>query len=182
MERTEETKDRIGKGLRKYHSERYLKNPKFCRQCGKILVYNGGRINHLRFCSEDCRKLFHSKLASERGRKSSQVRGRRSKGEIALYEMCESRFSNVKPNYVIAEGWDADIVLLDHKIAIMWNGGWHYQEIKGGLKHSLAQVQNRDRIKQELFTKLGWKVIVYEDRFFTPKEAFEHLLELVKEL
>ena len=26
-------------------------------------------------------------------------------------------------------GWDADIILPDYKIAILYNGKWHYEEI-----------------------------------------------------
>ena len=42
-------------------------------------------------------------------------------------------------------GWDADIVIEDIKTAVLWNGIWHYKKITK--KHSVAQVQNRDKIK-----------------------------------
>lgn len=35
-------------------------------------------------------------------------------------------------------GWDADIIIEDLKIAILWNGKWHYEKITE--KHSVSQV------------------------------------------
>ena len=38
----------------------------------------------------------------------------------------------VNPNsqmYSIFNGWDADIILTDLKIAILWNGKWHYEKL-----------------------------------------------------
>ena len=45
--------------------------------------------------------------------------------------------------------------------------------------HSLKQVQNRDKIKTKLFKSLGWKVLVFEDRYFTPESAFEIIKKMV---
>lgn len=42
-------------------------------------------------------------------------------------------------------GWDADIIIPNIKVAVLWNGKWHYEQIKKG--HSVKQVQNRDKIK-----------------------------------
>ena len=79
------------------------------------------------------------------------------------------------PNEKIIDGWDADIVIHDTKTAILWNGPWHYQEMNFG-NHSLKQIQNRDRIKIKEFTNAGWKVLIFEDRYFTPQTAFNSLI------
>lgn len=105
------------------------------------------------------------------GKKSAASRVKRSKDEIKLYELCKNYFTNVKSNYIVEDGWDADIVLPDLKIAIMWNGPWHYKEM-GMSNHSLSQVQNRDKIKTRLFESKGWTVIAFEDRYYTPEKAF----------
>jgi hypothetical protein len=94
----------------------------------------------------------------------------RSKDEIALFKLCLDYFINVGHNTVITDGWDADIILNNQKIAVLWNGPWHYKEMPG-LKHSLLQVQTRDMIKIKLFEDLGWKVVIFEDRHFTPDSA-----------
>lgn len=125
-----------------------------------------------------CSTVCKSKLLSSAGRKSAASRVTRSKNEIKLFTLCETEFACVA-NHIIADGWDADIVIPDHKIAILWNGPWHYKEMN--LKnHSLAQVQNRDKIKTSLFESLGWTVLVFEDRHYTPESAFKVIQNLIK--
>ena len=77
------------------------------------------------------------------GRNSKQ--GKRSKNEILFYELCLELYKNVTSNEVIFNGWDADVILKNEKIAVLWNGIWHYKKITK--KHSVEQVKNRDRIK-----------------------------------
>ena len=55
------------------------------------------------------------------------------------------------------------------------NGPWHYKEM-GFSNHSPLQVQNRDKIKINLFQSLGWKVEIFEDRYYTPESAFNKLV------
>ena len=62
-----------------------------------------------------------------------------------FYELCVKEFSDVLSNENIFNGWDADIILTKEKVAVLWNGIWHYKKITK--KHSLIQVQNRDIIK-----------------------------------
>lgn len=70
---------------------------------------------------------------------------RRSKNEIAFCELCEKYFKNVKHNEQMFNGWDADVIIEDIKVAVLWNGPWHYRQLFEG--HNLKQIQNRDRIK-----------------------------------
>lgn len=109
------------------------------------------------------------------GRNSAKKRNLRSKDEIALYEMCRDRWHDTVANGVIAEGWDADIIIPSKKVAILWNGPWHYREMNMN-NHSLKQVQTRDRIKMNLFRNLGWRVIVFRDDEDTPESAFKKLV------
>lgn len=117
-------------------------------------------------------------LAKIGGRASAASRKKRSKQEIELFDLCSLEFKNVLSNSIIVDGWDADIVLPDHKIAILWNGPWHYREMNMK-NHSLLQVQTRDKIKTEKFTANGWKVLVFEDRYYKPVEALEKIKEMV---
>lgn len=137
-----------------------------CVICGKN---SGGR----KTCSEYC--LFERRSIVARQNVSKIPN--RSFDEIKLFELCATTF-NCLANHMIDSGWDADIVLPDHKIAILWNGPWHYKDMKM-TNHSLIQVQTRDRIKTELFESLGWTVLVYEDRYYTPVSAFTDILEMV---
>ena len=35
---------------------------------------------------------------------------------------------NVKHNEAIFNGWDADVIIEDIKLAVLWNGKWHYEK------------------------------------------------------
>lgn len=86
---------------------------------------------------------------------------RRSKNEELFYQLCTNEYVNVKHNEPVFDGWDADVLLPDYKVAVLWNGKWHYEKITE--KHSVKQVQNRDRIKVETITRLGWKPYIIKD-------------------
>jgi hypothetical protein len=58
-------------------------------------------------------------------------------------------------------GWDADIIIPILKIAILWNGKWHYEKLMK--EHSLEQVQNRDIIKIKEIKKLGFTPYIIKD-------------------
>lgn len=121
-------------------------------------------------CSAECTHDIRSRKA----RNNPGLGTKRSKQEIELYSLCCDEFSNVDSNIKLVDGWDADIVLQDEKVAILWNGPWHYKEMNIG-NHSLKQVQNRDLIKTKLFLENGWSVEVFEDRYYSPQTAIETL-------
>lgn len=149
---------------------KYYDDPDKCVSCGTILKFGYTR----KTCNDECLTQFRIDNNSIRGKRSANKIVKRSKDETLLYELCKAYFSYVENNTIIADGWDADIVIPTMKLAIMWNGPWHYIQMPHK-NHSLAQVQNRDKIKTNLFTKLGWDVIVFEDRYFTPYSAFEYI-------
>lgn len=144
-----------------------------CTICGKFF----GCMKNKRVpstCSPECKQLSLSRA----GKKSAASRITRSVDEIALYNLCASHFTHVTHNEPIFNGWDADIIIHDVNIAILWNGPWHYQHMVG-LKHSLDQVRNRDRIKLQEIAKLGWTALVFEDRSWSVQDAFNHIVDLV---
>jgi len=69
--------------------------------------------------------------------------------------------ANLPDNAVMFNGWDADIIIPDLKVAILWNGPWHYIEISKTQK--LKQVQNRDRIKLREIINCGYRPYIIED-------------------
>lgn len=109
-------------------------------------------------------------IQSKNGRSNAAKRQKRSKSEIYLEELCKKDNLNIKCNSQLFNGWDCDIALMDYKIAILWNGPWHYQECGG--KHSLAQTQSRDKIKLKEIIKSGWQPYIIEDRKGKFKESF----------
>jgi hypothetical protein len=161
---SEETKAKIGKsGLNRVYKRdiskniiSYERNPNRCTQCGKALSYN---MRFRKTCSDEC---LHT-LRSELGKKLVALQNLRSKNEIAFCQLCEQYFGkeNVLHNAVMFNGWDADIIIPSLKVAILWNGPWHYIEISKTQK--LKQVQNRDRIKLREIINCGYRPYIIED-------------------
>lgn len=117
---------------------------KYCDACRHLaMVANGKRISAL----------------------SVATQVRRSKNEILFATLCANEFSNVSTNepfFVSKYGnWDADVILHDHKIAVLWNGIWHYKQVRKG--HSLVQVQARDKIKLDVIKDNGYASYVIVD-------------------
>lgn len=161
---SEETKAKIGKsGLNRVYKRdiskniiSYERNPNRCTQCGKALSYN---MRFRKTCSDEC---LHT-LRSELGKKLVALQNLRSKNEIAFCQLCEQHFGkeNVLHNVSMFNGWDADIIIPDLKVVILWNGPWHYIEISKTQK--LKQVQNRDRIKLREIINCGYRPYIIED-------------------
>lgn len=141
-----------------------------CSYCKKMFLTKSNGKATRKTCSSNCTHI----MCSIAGKKSASIRTKRSKSEIILYELCSKHYVNVSHNEIILNGWDADIIINDFKLAILWNGPWHYKQLNLN-NHSLKQVQTRDWIKINLFKQNGWNVEVFEDRYFTPETAFEYL-------
>lgn len=138
-----------------------------CKLCGED--FECKRHLKRKFCSKSCSATYNNSLPHIKdkmrlaGLKSAQIQAkeRRSKNEKYFAELCEQHFHNIKTNEPIFNNWDADVILLDEKIAVLWNGKWHYEKI--GEKHSLKQVQNRDKIKIEEIKKCGYLPYIIKD-------------------
>jgi len=143
---------------------------KICKLCNKQYKTFTNQLS----CSAECFKRLKQKGGSLGGKISASKIIKRSKDEIKLYSLCKDYFNSVRHNEIISDGWDADIIIDDYKLAILWNGPWHYKQLT--LKnHSLLQVQNRDKIKLKVLTAAGWEVIIFNDNLYTPEQAFEVL-------
>lgn len=150
---------------------------KECEFCKKIYKT---RKKKQKCCSKRCaflyRNKYHnicSKWGHNGGLKSTKVQkqNRRSKNEIYFSELCKGYFNKVLTNENIFNGWDADVIVEDHKIAVLWNGKWHYEKITK--EHSVKQVQNRDKIKIKEIKKCGYKPYVIKDMGKYDKEFVE---------
>lgn len=126
-----------------------------CAVCSKEFLHK----NRIRCCSSECRRVNMSKggLRSATVQKES----RRSKNETLFADLCCNYFENTTTNEPIFNGWDADIILKNERVAVLWNGKWHYEKITE--KHSVEQVQNRDKIKIKEICNLGFKPYVVKD-------------------
>lgn len=95
------------------------------------------------------------------GRISSASQNRRSKNEIRFAQLCKKFFKNVGVNVPMFNGWDADVIIYDKNVAVLWNGVWHYKKITK--QHSLKQVKNRDKIKLLEIQKCGYIPYIVKD-------------------
>ena len=161
---SEETKQKISKTAKQYN----IDNPrsvtmKICHGCNKEFY-----IRKRKTCSEECRKIAHSNGASKGGTASAAKNVRRSKGEIRFAELCIEYFgkNNVLCNELIFKDnnnnfWDADIFITTIGLGILYNGIWHYEQVRE--KHNLKQVQSRDNIKQKIIINNGFSYYIVKD-------------------
>lgn len=146
---------------RQKHIEEYYKHPKLCKHCNGVIPYE---LRDKKTCGNaDCIQALKDAGSRKGGTISAAKIVKRSKNEIAFCELCEEHFGvdNVLHNVVMFNGWDADVILLKEKIAILWNGPWHYRKIKSN--HSVKQVQNRDKIKIKEIEKCGFTPYIIKD-------------------
>ena len=139
---------------------KYEKNPKLCKCCGRKIPYEN---RHRLTCSTECENKLVIDGSHIGGRQSANLQARRSKNEIAFCEMCEEYFGkeNVVHNAPLFNGWDADVIITNLKLAILWNGPWHYKKVTK--THNLKQVQDRDKIKINEISKCGFEPYIVKD-------------------
>lgn len=181
------TRQKISKTLKARPNERSKHNEiikKICPNCNnefETTFYSRKKM----FCSRSCASSFYNKnhrdILIKAGLKSAKVQQetRRSKNEIYFAELCKQFFNNVKTNESIFNGWDADVILENEKIAILWNGKWHYEKLNK--KHSVKQVQNRDEIKIKEINKMGYQPYIIKDMGKYNKEFVEKQFEIFKQ-
>lgn len=155
---SDETRNKLIKSCKKNNIKEII-----CKGCGKIFKAFTKNEKRRTCCSQECKLIINKKSGQKGGLISSSIqsKNKRSKNEKLFYELCLNKFLSVINNTPMFNGWDADIILLNEKIAILWNGKWHYEKITK--KHSVEQVQNRDKIKILEIRKLGFKEYIIKD-------------------
>jgi hypothetical protein len=161
---SEETKQQIRKSLikdfnqfSKIKVEKIIK-PRVCVNCGCEFENENKRK---KCCCDDCTSNKRKIGSIKGGRQSVLNQNKRSKNEILFGDLCMMNFADVRFNEPIFNGWDADVIIQDYKLAILWDGNWHHKQI--GSKHSLLQVQNRDKIKIKEIIKSGYEPYIIKD-------------------
>jgi len=157
------TKNIKVKNINKKKIKSGFKKIRICKQCKCIFI----ALRKTRsFCSQSCATTWrnlNTNQARNAGLASAKIQSinRRSKNEKYFCELCENKFKSVEHNIAMFNNWDADVIIHDIKYAILWNGKWHYDKITK--KHSVKQVQNRDRIKIKEIRKFGYNIYVIKD-------------------
>jgi hypothetical protein len=179
---TPETRAKISASLKKIPGGRRTQYVTIrCQCCDHSFETSPGKAKRRIFCSRKCSITFRNLngLAQRAGLASvaAQTSSRRSKNEILFAELCSTRF-DILTNVPMFEGWDADIVIPSLKIAVLWNGAWHYKQISKS--SSLAQIQTRDKIKLDVIVRCGYVPYVIKDMGkYNPcfvKEKFEEFI------
>ena len=171
---SEEQRKKVSESLK----GRKRKPNKHCLSCGKE-VSPRNKSGYCRLCNnkhrvytpELKRKLHFAGLKSVK----SQADLRRSKNEMYFADLVKEHY-NIVCNEPMFNGWDADIIIPDLKVAILWNGNWHYKQIKGSLK----QVQNRDKIKLSEIKKCGYIPYIIKDEGKFSIEKCEKEFEILQ--
>ena len=140
---------------------------KLCLECGITFKHV-----YRKTCSDECYSNCRSKNSKVNGaiggRESQASQPRRSKGEVLFFTLCSNYFgedevlSNAQV-FIDKNGnfWDSDIVIPKCRLALCYNGIWHYQQI--GKKHNLKQVQSRDLIKKSIISENGYIQYIIKD-------------------
>ena len=122
-----------------------------------------------KLCSVKCARVFEqTSVYKENAVKNGQIGGKisatkqskRSKNEVYFSELCENYFE-ITTNEPYFDGWDADVIIHAKKLAILWNGAWHYKQISK--TQSLKQVQARDKVKTAIIERYGYTPYVIKD-------------------
>lgn len=186
---SEETVEKIRKSVQLFFEKegRTARRERTCSHCGSL--FSTEKKTQI-YCSRSCSSK--GSMSSMEARERSRTRmlktleelkeKKRSKNEILFYQMCADHFEDVRHNEALFDGWDADVLLMNEKVAVLWNGKWHYEKLTKN--HSVQQVQNRDQIKIKKITEAGWAPYVIKDmgRYNGAfvQEEFERFLELFK--
>lgn len=125
-----------------------------CIRC-KCDVNTDGKSN-CKFC-DTCRKERRREI----GLHNAAAMPRRSSNEILLAELCKQQFRSVTTNDPVFDNWDADILIWDHNVAVLWNGPWHHKQLRKN--HSIKQVSAREKVKLHAIENAGWRWLILND-------------------
>lgn len=167
-----------------------VRKEKKCENCKKSFI---SKNKKQKLCGIECAKEYNRRDKKEiinRGRKGGLISAgkqqRRSKGEKYLSELCEEYFGkeNIKCNERKFKDkknnlWDADIIIENIKLAILYNGIWHYKKINK--KHKLKQVKMRDKLKEKIIIENNYNYYIIKDLgSYNKKFVEEEFKKLIK--
>ena len=174
-----ETKKKLSESLYKRNLDRYRQEiengmrdaktmQKFyknnCIMCNKEFLARREKLTCSEVCYKERLKITGHKGGTITASLPYHIKNR-SKNEKLFYEMIKSKFNDALPNQRIFNGFDADIVIPSLKLAIHWNGVWHYKQIfntsKG--KYQFEQIQSRDKQRLNEIEKCGFSNYIVKD-------------------
>lgn len=147
-----------------------------CKVCDKEFNW----VIFKKTCSQSCLNIINRKSSILAGKlsssKSYQIKSR-SKNERLMYKKIKDVYSDALHNYRAFDGWDADIVIPSLKIAIHWNGVWHYKNVYNNEygEKLFESVKAKDILKYKAIEEKGYTnyIIVDMGRFNINKVNYE---------
>lgn len=146
------------------------RHPSICIECGKTHFVRGYQLKRRKFCCGTCRNKYNNKF----------IKGSRSKAEILLEKTLLETFPDLNILFndrLVLDGLELDVYIPQLKIAIEWNGIFHYRSTKGSV---LEQYIKKDELKQERCKKLNINLLVVKDMTSNPKYVKSEIDNLVK--
>lgn len=123
------------------------KENKNCLNCQSTFISSGIR----KFCSQKCSALYTKNKCGTK----------RSYNEKYFYELILKSFPDAVHNEFIFNGYDADIIIPSIKLAVHWNGLWHYKTIIN--EEKFHKIQKRDAERYHEIEKCGYQNYVIKD-------------------
>lgn len=159
--RSQETKNKISKALLAKEAKK-AKRLKIntCRVCHKEFP----SFNLRKICSEDCRTIFRIDIGRKGGSRTSTLpfhKRARGLNEKAFLEKLKLHFTDILTNKRMFDGWDADIIIPELKLAIHWNGIFHYKPVFG--QELFDNVVKKDSLRYAAIEKEGYSNYIIED-------------------
>jgi len=169
---SEKQKKKTRESLLKYYAKKGHKyHVSNCLVCGKEIK---SRKFLKKTCSQECYKIHQRKSGEKGGIKAStglKAERFRSKSERLLYDKIKTIFPDAVHNQWIFDGYDADIIIPSIKVAIHWNGPWHYRVIISE-KH-FESIKKRDLERYQSIINADYQNYIIKDitGIFKPKNV-----------
>ena len=144
-----------------------------CPVCQKKLRLTEQQASKRKYCSGTCRNSVNNKV----------IRGTRSKAEMVLEQKIKDNFSKLKfytNDRATLNGKELDFYFPDLKIAIEWNGIYHYKNIHKS--KTWSRIKKNDKRKRELCDSKDIELIVVKDLTSSKKFIEEKTDEIIEKL
>lgn len=140
-------------------------------------------LNQCKTCGQDTRNKSYCNGTCRNKALNPLIKGQRSKAEKALVCALSAAYpawTLVENDRVLLDGLELDLYIPEIRLAIEWNGIFHYEPIRG--QDGLERIMCKDNRKVELCRERGIELIVICDR--TSHDVFirETVTVLVEQL
>lgn len=179
--RSNETKEKIRNTLIKTFEKKLSKNLKntmmykgklrICHRQNTCIICKKefSHVSKKSLCDDPKCKLTHYiNTGKKGGSKTASLsfhKRNRSKNEKLFYSKIKEIFPDTIKNERIFNGSDADIIIPSIKLAIHWNGKWHYQNVFNNEKGQkiFDTVKKKDVIRYSEVEKCGYRNYIIKD-------------------